>query len=138
MKKFKIFYKSLLVIIWLSVIFLFSNQSGEASTNLTNSFLERVLWFIDNDVTFIIIRKLAHFGEYFILGILIYNLLREFTYKNIVLYSFIICIIFACFDELHQLFIGGRDGKILDVFIDSIGIIIGILIVNKFNKNLSK
>lgn len=138
MKKFKIIYKLLLVIIWLSVIFLFSNQSGEASTNLTNSFLERVLWFIDNDMTFIIIRKLAHVSEYFILGILIYNLLKEFTYRNIILYSFILCVIFACFDELHQSFVGGRDGKILDVIIDSVGIIIGILIINKFNKNLSK
>ena len=138
MKWFKIVYKTLLIIIWFIIIFLFSSQKGTVSTEITNVFLERMLWFVDNDITFIVIRKIAHISEFLILGILVYNLMKEFTLKQVVLYSFMICTIFACFDELHQLFVGGRDGKILDVFIDSIGITIGILIMNKFNKNLSK
>lgn len=138
MKTFKIIYKSLLVIIWLCIIFLFSNQNGAQTTELTNGLLERILWFIDNDLTFIIIRKLAHLTEYLILGMLIYNLMREFTLKQIILYSCLICTLLASFDEIHQLFVGGRDGKILDVLIDSIGSICGIFLINRFIKRLSK
>lgn len=138
MKTFKIIYKSLLVIIWLCIIFLFSNQNGAQTTELTNGLLERILWFIDNDLTFIIIRKLAHLTEYLILGMLIYNLMREFTLKQIILYSCLICTLLAIFDEIHQLFVGGRDGKILDVLIDSIGSICGIFLINRFIKRLSK
>lgn len=134
MKKVRIIYKVLLVIIWLIVIFLFSNQSGQKSTEITNEFLERILWFIDNDITFIIIRKLAHFTEYLILGLLIYNLIREFTIKDLIIYSILICILFACLDEMHQLFIDGRSAKIFDVLIDSTGSICGILSINKILK----
>ena len=134
MKKIRIIYKVLLVIIWLIVIFLFSNQSGQKSTEITNEFLERILWFIDNDITFIIIRKLAHFTEYLILGFLIYNLISEFTIKDLIIYSILICILFACLDEMHQLFIDGRSAKIFDVLIDSAGSICGIIIINKILK----
>ena len=139
MRNLKIIYKSILVIIWLLIIYFFSNQSGNTSTELTNGILEKVLWFINNDLTFIIIRKFAHFTEYLILGLLIYNLLKEFSLSKIILISFLLCILFASLDEIHQLFISERTGKLLDVLIDTLGSICCILIINKFSvKSLSK
>jgi len=39
---------------------------------------------------------------------------------------FIFCVFYACLDEVYQTFIPGRTGLIQDVFIDCIGIVIGL------------
>ena len=46
-------------------------------------------------------------------------------------------ILYACTDEIHQLFVPGRSGMIRDVFIDSIGGIIGISIISIY-ENIKK
>ncbi len=45
------------------------------------------------------------------------------------LYAFIFCVVAAVFDECHQLFIPGREGKFHDVCIDGIGFVAAIAIV---------
>lgn len=133
----KKFYKLLLIIIWLGIIFFFSNQNGDSSASLTNGFIEKFLWFVDNDLVFMLIRKLAHFCEYFILGILVYNFLREFTLDKMVLVAILLCFIFASTDEFHQLFVGGRNSQIFDVILDSLGSCCGILCINLWYKKNS-
>ena len=56
------------------------------------------------------------------------SLLKEYNIldKRMIIYSLIFCFIYACSDEMHQLFINGRSGEIRDVLIDSIGAFIGI------------
>lgn len=122
--------KLLLIIIWLLVIFLFSNQDGSTSTSLTNGILEKNLFFVDSDIFFMIIRKMAHITEYFILGILVLNFINEFKVDKKIIISILICFILASFDEFHQLFIPDRTGRLLDVFIDMIGASLGILILS--------
>lgn len=122
--------KLLFTIIWLLVIFLFSNQDGSTSTSLTNGILEKYLFFVDSDIFFMIIRKMAHITEYFILGILVLNFINEFKIDKKIVVSILICFILASFDELHQLFIPDRTGCLLDVFIDMIGASLGILILS--------
>lgn len=122
--------KLLLIIIWLLVIFLFSNQDGSTSTSLTNGILEKYLFFVDSDIFFMIIRKMAHITEYFILGILVLNFINEFKVDKKLIISILICFILASFDEFHQLFIPDRTGCLLDVFIDMIGASLGILILS--------
>lgn len=122
--------KLLFIIIWLLVIFLFSNQDGSTSTSLTNGILEKYLFFVDSDIFFMIIRKMAHITEYFILGILVLNFINEFKIDKKIVVSILICFILASFDELHQLFIPDRTGRLLDVFIDMIGASLGILILS--------
>lgn len=134
----KKYIKFLLIIIWLIVIFVFSNQNGLDSTNLTNGILERYLFFINNDFIFILIRKMAHITEYLILGILIINFINEFKIDNKIIISIFICFILASLDEFHQLFVVGRTGKLLDVFIDMIGVFLGILLFQKINKKIIK
>lgn len=122
--------KLLFIIIWLLVIFLFSNQDGSTSTSLTNGILEKYLFFVDSDIFFMIIRKMAHIIEYFILGILVLNFINEFKVDKKIVISILICFILASFDEFHQLFIPDRTGRLLDVFIDMIGASLGILILS--------
>lgn len=122
--------KLLLIIIWLFVIFLFSNQDGSTSTSLTNGILGKYLFFVDSDIFFMIIRKMAHITEYFILGILVLNFINEFKVDKKIIISILICFILASFDEFHQLFIPDRTGRLLDVFIDMIGASLGILILS--------
>lgn len=122
--------KLLLIIIWLLVIFLFSNQDGSTSTSLTNGILEKYLFFLDSDIFFMIIRKMAHITEYFILGILVLNFINEFKIDKKIVISILMCFILASFDEFHQLFIPDRTGCLLDVFIDMIGASLGISILS--------
>ncbi|WP_243096886.1 VanZ family protein [Thermohalobacter berrensis] len=42
------------------------------------------------------------------------------------IFSFVFCILYAISDEVHQLFVPGRDAQITDVMIDSAGAFIGI------------
>lgn len=122
--------KLLFIVIWLLVIFLFSNQDGSTSTSLTNGILEKYLFFVDSDIFFMIIRKMAHITEYFILGILVLSFINEFKIDKKIVASILICFILASFDEFHQLFIPDRTGCLLDVFIDMIGASLGILILS--------
>jgi len=99
-----------------------SNQSG-VIVNFVNSILH-----INNvELLETVIRKLAHLFEFFILGVLMINYLKNYNIKNYILISIAICFIYACTDEIHQLFIPGRDGNIKDIFIDTIGSFIGIM-----------
>ena len=55
--------------------------------------------------------------------------------KNIA-YTCMFCIIYAIFDEIHQIYVPGRTGKVIDVIIDTLGACMGITIIlirNKFN-----
>lgn len=83
----------------------------------------------DLDILTIIIRKLAHFTEYLVLGILVLNACKYNNVKDMLKLSILICILYALGDEIHQLFITNRDGNIIDVCIDILGSLCGIGII---------
>ena len=68
----------------------------------------------------------------------------DFTNKKRILLSVLIGFIYACLDEFHQSFIPGRTPLFTDILIDTLGVIVGSLIVlicikitqNKRNKKL--
>ena len=69
----------------------------------------------------LILRKLAHAAEYAILGALLLRALgRELP-------AVVAGIAYAASDELHQHFVPGRQAAALDLLIDSIGVLIGVL-----------
>jgi len=118
---------------WLLVIFFFSSQNGGESSNLSNgilsSFLKIIPFSVNQSIFSFGIRKLAHFTEYAILGILTINLLKnykEIKWKEVILAG-LFCFLYSCSDEFHQTFVGGRNGSILDVFIDTCGAWFGII-----------
>ena len=140
------YIKLLLVIIWMIIIFMFSNQKADDSSKLSDGLILKTVRIIekinhkkysDEEILnkFVKpVRKLAHFTIYLILGILVYIFIDDLNLKNIILISLMICLIYSISDEIHQLFIEGRTGKITDVLIDTCGSFIGIVIVNKIKK----
>ena len=126
------------MVLWMIFIFIMSSMNETTSSNQSGFFVSLIanLFNIKNiEILTTIVRKMAHFTEYFILGILVINSL-DISNKRY-LYSFIIGFIYAISDEVHQLFITGRSGKIFDVLIDSLGIIMSIFIYMAY-KNLTK
>lgn len=133
----------ILVIIWMSTMFWFSNQQGTGSSSTSKKVSQIIVNIIDMNKQYSdvekeeiieviepIIRKLAHYTFYAIGGILIANCVYQFCSeeKRVIAISAIIGILYAASDEIHQLMIPGRSGNIKDVIIDSIGILTGIVL----------
>ncbi len=78
-----------------------------------------------------IVRKLAHFSIYTLVGILIMSFTS--TYNILLWKKFLISIgvglTYAISDEFHQSFIPGRSAEIRDVMIDTSGVLLGILMI---------
>lgn len=152
----------ILIIINCTIIFQFSNQvadTSSASSGRVVNFVMKVLpqfknmeehekEYIANEVLQPIVRKLAHFSIYTLLGFLTINYaftcekensiyhtneecsplqLKKVRGKSI-LYSQLFGTLYAISDEIHQLFIAGRSCEIRDVCIDSLGVLTGIII----------
>lgn len=135
----------------MGLIFFFSHQSAIDSDKVSSGVIDKIIHTIeiignhkltDNELELISnylvfpIRKLAHFTLYFILGILFYNLIKSYIKNNKkrIIVSLLFCLLYACSDEIHQIFIPGRSCEIRDVFIDSIGSFMGIILIYIFLK----
>ena len=91
------------------------------------------------EIGFVFSDKLAHLIVYFILGILLGWRLGKVKKDSKGLYwrnSFFIGIFYAIFDEVHQLFIPGRQFDIWDITFDILGVFLGILFIK--NRLLKK
>ncbi len=139
--------KLVLLIAWMAIIFNFSNDNGTESTKKSDLVITKIYQVITNaepskkqlkniiDKYVYPIRKLAHFTEYAVLGILLVNFINEFKILSIkvIIISVILCMLYAISDEIHQLFSAGRSARILDVFIDTLGSSTGIIIYKLLN-----
>lgn len=141
----------ILLVLWMCLIFYFSHQPSYTSDKTSNGVIDKLINIVEkvskyefneeelniiNKSLVFPVRKSAHFIIYLILGILFYNLIRLYMNKNfrILIISILMCVIYACSDEIHQLFIFGRSGEIRDVLIDFIGSLLGVMITYKFYK----
>ena len=143
---------AVLLVLWMGFIFSMSSENAEKSSNTSGQTIRVVLSAVPGfeeqpeevKVNIIeklqfIVRKSAHFIGYMILGILASGLILY--YGNInkkYLLAFLICVIYAISDEIHQLFVPGRAGQVRDVLIDSAGSLLGIILVMAFEKLLIK
>lgn len=133
---------TILVIIWMLTIFYFSHQQGEGSSSTSKKVSTAIVNIFDikhemqteqrNELVEKIepfIRKLAHYTIYAIGGILIMNCMYAYIKadQKAVASASSIGVLYAVTDEIHQLFVNGRSGRIVDVVIDSIGIFTGIV-----------
>lgn len=134
----------LMLIATFYIIFSFSSQNGEESGNIsrkvTEFFVEILSKIKTMDISLKsyyverlhpIIRKLAHFSIYTVVGFSLMGFMCTFDIKN--LYKFLtslgIGIIYAITDEFHQSLIPGRGPSFKDVCIDSAGVLTGIFIL---------
>lgn len=143
-EKYKQIISLILIIIWMITVFMFSNQNGDESQKTSNTVTKvivRILTFNQEiteeqelksieDLDFVI-RKLAHYSIYLLGGILIWGYINTFdiAIKKKIIISIIIGAAYATFDELHQYFIANRSANIIDVSIDSIGVITGVALM---------
>lgn len=105
-----------------------SNISSSQSNFIVN-IICNIFTTFNRDIVSVIVRKFAHFTEYFILGILSINMINSYGKRWYV--AVIICVLYAISDEMHQLFVSGRSCQITDILIDSLGSTCGILLLNK-------
>lgn len=130
MKKY-INYKLLIVITIMVIIFIFSHDSGSISTIKSNilvdGFYNIFNFNINRRLVTKLIRKSAHISLYALLGFSVSNYLIDFN-KKIYINSILFILIYSISDEVHQLFIPNRSGSIIDILIDLIGGIIGIIL----------
>lgn len=96
-------------VFWMALIFFFSSRPTIKTT--------QIYW---QDF---VIKKTAHFIEYAILAFLYLRgfLGSGFSKKKSFIFALVLCILYATSDEFHQSFIPGREPRIRDVIIDTIG-----------------
>jgi len=70
----------------------------------------------------LVLRKLAHFAEYAILGALLLRALRREPL------AVLLGSAYALTDEVHQAFVTGRQGSPLDWALDTAGVIVGVVL----------
>lgn len=129
----------ILAIIWMSVIFYMSNQPASISSIHSGSTINIISkiplignimdYFTSINMDEFIVRKGAHMFSYCFLAILLFMSVYENNIKIAAITAFLVTFLYACSDEFHQLFIPGRSGEFRDVMIDSIGAIIGTLLI---------
>jgi len=135
----------ILIMLICTIIFWFSSQPGDESSNTSGGFIKFILEInpftanlADQEKLELqeslqhIIRKCAHFSIYSVLGTLLmtytntYNL--SMLKKNIL--SFTTGVTYAVTDEVHQYFVPGRSSEFRDICIDGSGVLLGIIIVS--------
>ena len=128
----------LLTLAVMVMIFLFSAQDGEDSRAMSSGFLsslvgallERLLPRLSDKGAGWDIRKYAHMGEYFCLGLSAFLFYAElFRWKKkgrAAVYALVTSFLYACSDEVHQIFVPERAGRFVDVLIDSVGTVSAI------------
>ncbi|MDE6005230.1 MAG: VanZ family protein, partial [Oscillospiraceae bacterium] len=130
----------IILVILMIVMFCFSaqpaNESSETSSGFCIIFAKFLYLDYENyDIAIqtvitsgleFIIRKTAHFTEYAFMGFLWYLYLADKKYN--ILISIGATGVYACTDEVHQLFVEGRSGQISDVLLDTCGGCFGVLI----------
>lgn len=114
-------------------IFVFSNQDSSVSSRQSGTivdFIESLGSSLDEDLLTFLTRKAAHIFVYFVLGLLVYNLLRTYGMgaKKTIVFSALMAFGYASFDEIHQLFIPGRSGELRDVLIDTMAASVGVVL----------
>ncbi len=158
-KRVKIVVSSLatiFLILLYVIIFFFSAQDGETSGGLSMMVSEEVVSFLNTaggnkwtipmvletmEIIESILRKLAHFCEYMIMGMLVFGVWYPWILDFKKCAKIVIPWVFvsAAFDEIHQLFVPDRWASFWDVLLDTsggcAGLWLGIMLVKYIRKD---
>lgn len=113
-------------LVLMCVIFILSNQPAVQSSELSGSIIAKILELIGINVSQLLIRKAAHACEFCLLAFLFSNSFTLSGIKKWHIFSFVSTVLYACTDEIHQIFIPGRACRVSDILIDTAGALIGI------------
>ena len=130
----------------MGTIFLFSSQTSGASNELSRGLAEMLLGRVGIHLTAeqieacnLVLRKIAHFSLYFLLGAGVMSVYLTVPWKMRwrFLLAVLICALFAASDELHQYLSGARNGNLLDVLLDSFGALCGVTVMAWIGRKLT-
>ena len=116
-------------ILWAVVIFSFSTGTF-TSENTSRVIIPALRWLFPHampetlDLIHHVIRKSAHFTEYFIFSLLLLHALRAGRRDFGMRWALIVILIvagYAALDEFHQSFVPGRGPAVSDVMLDTTG-----------------
>ena len=122
------------------IVFIFSNSmqigdvsetaSGRVLLLMKKVFTRLGMPGVANHLTDHIVRKLAHFCEYMLEGFLLMLCMRVYTRQYIwhISVPMLGGVLTALTDETIQIFSPGRSSQVTDVWLDSAGVLAGILV----------
>lgn len=133
------------------LIFLFSAEGGDASSARSDAIARALASLFAPDIDTwdplarkalfddlrFLVRKAAHATEYAVLAALWFAELQQLARTlagashmrgpaRTAVCAFALAVVYACTDEIHQLFVGGRAGQAADVLIDAAGALVGV------------
>lgn len=163
MRKTKLIISICLILIWIGVIFGFSSKSGDESNAQSKGIIQSVAetaithsneknktingkYVAKKTSTIaemlnVIVRKSAHASIFCVLSILVMKFILILKGENKFRYyivGMVICFLYACTDEFHQLYVPGRTGRFTDALIDTLGATIGCVVIWGIYKIKSK
>lgn len=124
----------LLCVLWTAVIFSYSLKNGTTSSDESNAVagvLAHIMARLGADFVppVHVVRKLAHFFEYFVLGSLSFAAFRSSGARKSVPLAFGYAVLVAFADEfICQNISEGRGPRLLDVLLDSAGALLGVFL----------
>lgn len=107
------------LLLWMALIFALSSRSR--LIDLENEADEKLFY------------KTAHFISYAILAWLWWRFLasqRQFNWR-VLFYAWALTTLYGISDEIHQLFVPGRNGQLADVLFDTAGALAMILLIRR-------
>jgi VanZ family protein len=116
-----------------------SSQNADASSNqslfiadLLNHWLQQLLGPHALTLSEGVVRKMAHFFEYCVLGCLLFmGFLDRALPGRTVLLVFAAGLLFSVSDEIHQHFVPGRTTRPFDVLVDMAGIGVAVAVMHR-------
>lgn len=122
----------LLIIIWALAVFMMSGQDGGDSSGLSRKLVE--IFTKNEEIINVVepyVRKLAHFSEYGLGGMLFIALFSTYKWsdRRKMFTAIALGIWYATTDEIHQLMVPGRNGNIFDIYLDTLGFSTGVCVM---------
>lgn len=137
------FLRGALVLMWMTLIFIFSSQAGTESSALSSGVADtliNVVEVVQSDFSQRIdvqafessLRFWAHFFLYFTLGVFLYDFLRSFysDYFRLIIETSMIALLIAILDETLQSSVPGRAMQITDIYTDFFGALLAAFLLS--------
>ena len=109
-----------------------TNDYGITNSHPSDAKIERASALMNTPM-----RKVMHASVYLVLAFFLMILLNIISdhkdYWLTLLIALVLSVVFAITDEYHQTFVAGRTGQAMDVIIDSIGAIVGLIIYTTYH-----
>lgn len=109
-----------------------TNDYGITDSHPSDAKIERASTLMNTPM-----RKVMHASVYLILAfflMILLNIISDHKYYWLtLLIALVLSVVFAITDEYHQTFVAGRTGQKMDVIIDSLGALIGLIFYTTYN-----